>query len=212
MRIYRVGQDRSPAEYDSVRRSPGWRRRARVWGSHGQSIPASGRAAGPAVHKAFTRWCFALPRSFVGSQIAIGAKDSKPYCHSSGHLGRLRRATEGARATLLSTEENRKAVVTTLVSDVATAYITLRELDYELEIARGTLETRRTRCGLFNRVRAGCGDTGDLRQAEELVDTAAQLSGAQQQAEQTENQISSSAWREPAPGDPQGRFNEDCSA
>jgi len=57
--------------------------------------------------------------------------------------GRLRRATEAARATLLSTEENRKAVVTTLVSDVATAYITLRVLDYELEIAKRTLETRR---------------------------------------------------------------------
>jgi len=43
--------------------------------------------------------------------------------------GRLRRATEAARANLLSAEENRKAVVTTLVSDVATAYLSLRELD-----------------------------------------------------------------------------------
>ena len=51
--------------------------------------------------------------------------------------GRLRRATESARATLLSSEENRKAVVTTLVSDVATAYFTLRELDYQLEIPTG---------------------------------------------------------------------------
>ena len=50
--------------------------------------------------------------------------------------GRLRRATEAARANLLSAEENRKTVVTTLVSDVATAYLTLRELDYELEISR----------------------------------------------------------------------------
>src|SRR5262249_36421286 len=47
--------------------------------------------------------------------------------------GRLRRATESARANLLATEENRKAVVTTLVSDVATAYFNLRELDFELE-------------------------------------------------------------------------------
>ena len=50
--------------------------------------------------------------------------------------GRLRRATEAARANLLSAEENRKAVVTTLVSDVATAYFTVRELDGELEIAK----------------------------------------------------------------------------
>ena len=53
--------------------------------------------------------------------------------------GKLRRATEAARANLLSAEENRKAVVTTLVSDVATAYFTLRELDYELEISKRTL-------------------------------------------------------------------------
>ena len=56
--------------------------------------------------------------------------------------GRLRRATEAARANLLSAEENRKAVMTTLVSEVATAYFTLRELDYELEISQRTLATR----------------------------------------------------------------------
>src|SRR5262249_18286645 len=43
--------------------------------------------------------------------------------------GRLRRATEAARADLLSAEENRKTVATVLVSDVATAYFSLRELD-----------------------------------------------------------------------------------
>src|SRR6202035_3521079 len=58
--------------------------------------------------------------------------------------GRLRRATEAARANLLSAEENRKAVITTLVSDVATAYFTVRELDYELEISKRTLDDRRT--------------------------------------------------------------------
>ena len=56
--------------------------------------------------------------------------------------GRLRRATEAARANLLSADENRKAVVTTLVSDVATAYLSMRELDYELEISKRTLQTR----------------------------------------------------------------------
>src|SRR5579871_1651525 len=53
--------------------------------------------------------------------------------------GRLRRATEAGRANLLGAEENRKAVVTTLVADISTDYFTLRELDYELEISRRTL-------------------------------------------------------------------------
>src|SRR5262249_7849587 len=53
--------------------------------------------------------------------------------------GRLRRATEAAKADLLASEETRKAVMTTIVSDVATAYFNLRELDYELQISRRTL-------------------------------------------------------------------------
>src|ERR1700751_3199722 len=56
--------------------------------------------------------------------------------------GRLRRATEAARASLLSAEENRKVVVTTLVSDVAAQYFTLCQLDAQLEISRQTLGTR----------------------------------------------------------------------
>src|ERR1700757_3593740 len=49
--------------------------------------------------------------------------------------GRLRRATEAARADLLNAEETRKAVVSTLVSQLAADYLQLRELDYELEIS-----------------------------------------------------------------------------
>jgi outer membrane protein, multidrug efflux system len=105
--------------------------------------------------------------------------------------GRLRRATEAARANLLSAEENRKAVVTTLVSDVATAYLSLRELDYELDISKRTLETRRVSLELtLSRQRGGVSTLLDLRQAEQLVDTAAQaIPGILQQIEQTENQI-----------------------
>src|SRR5204863_7108077 len=56
--------------------------------------------------------------------------------------GRLRRATEAARAQLLGVEEYRKTVITTLVSEVATVYLTLRELDYALEISKQTRDTR----------------------------------------------------------------------
>ena len=105
--------------------------------------------------------------------------------------GRLRRATEAARANLLSAEENRKTVITTLVSDVATNYLTMRELDYELEISRRTLETRQQSLELTkSRQAGGVGTLLDLRQAEQLVDTAAQTIPVIQQAiEQTENQI-----------------------
>jgi multidrug efflux system outer membrane protein len=105
--------------------------------------------------------------------------------------GKLRRATEAARATLLSADENRKAVITTLISDVATAYLTLRELDYALEISQRTLTTRERSLELTqSRQTGGVSTLLDLRQAQQLVDTAAQMiPGLQQQIEQTENQI-----------------------
>jgi multidrug efflux system outer membrane protein len=106
--------------------------------------------------------------------------------------GRLRRATEAARASLLNAEENRKAVVTTLVSDVAGNYFSLLQYDYELEISQATLQSRRDSLRLVQeRQGGGVATLLDLRQAEELVDSAAQtIPTLQQQDEQTENQIS----------------------
>jgi multidrug efflux system outer membrane protein len=106
--------------------------------------------------------------------------------------GRLRRATEAARADLLGAEENRKAVMTTLVSDVAAGYFSLRELDYELEISQRTLVTRQQSLELIkNRQAGGVATLLDLRQGEQLVYTAAETIPTLQQAiEQTENQIS----------------------
>lgn len=106
--------------------------------------------------------------------------------------GKLRRATEAARANLLSAEENRQAVVTTLVSDVATNYLTLRELDYTLDISQRTLKTREESLALTkSRQTGGVSTLLDLRQAEQLVYTAAEtIPSIQQQIEQKENQIS----------------------
>jgi len=63
--------------------------------------------------------------------------------------GRIRRATEAARAQLLAEEEVRRTVILTLVSSVAGSYINLRSLDYQLEIARRTLESRGETVELF---------------------------------------------------------------
>lgn len=106
--------------------------------------------------------------------------------------GRLRRATEAARADLLATEENRKAVITTLVSDVASAYFNLLELDIEMEIARRTLATRESSLQLIRtRERAGLATTLEVRQGEQLVHSAAQaIPDIERLIEQTENQIS----------------------
>ncbi len=106
--------------------------------------------------------------------------------------GRVRRANEAARANLLGAEENRKAMVTTLVSEVAGDYFNLLQLDYELEISNSTLATRRESLQLIQqRQGGGVATLLDLRQAEQLVSSAAETVPAlQQQMGQTENQIS----------------------
>jgi len=154
----------------------------------------------------------ALPRSFVASQNRNwGEAFLNLLSFEVDIWGRLRRATEAARANLLSTEENRKAVVTTLVSDVATAYFTVRELDSELEISKRTLDTRRTSLQLVQaRQGGGVATLLDLRQTEQLVYTAAEtIPTLQQQIEQTENQISLLLGQNPGEVSRQVRFNED---
>jgi multidrug efflux system outer membrane protein len=134
-----------------------------------------------------------LPASFVPSQNrTFGEVTLGLLSFELDIWGRLRRATEAARANLLLAEENRKAVITTLVSDVANSYFTLRELDYQLDISRRTLSTRRDSLGLIqNRQAGGVATLLDLRQSEQLVYTAAAtIPTLQQQIEQTENQIS----------------------
>jgi len=134
-----------------------------------------------------------LPASFVPSQNRTwGEASLKLLSFELDLWGRLRRATESSRASLLSAEENRKAVVTTLVSDIATAYFNLRELDYELDISTRTLGTRKESLQLTELRRGGGVATIlDLRQAEQLVETAAEtIPALQQQIGQTENQIS----------------------
>jgi len=115
--------------------------------------------------------------------------------------GRLRRATEAAQADMLAADWNRKTVVTTLVSDVATAYFSLLELDMELAIAKSTLATReRSRHLIQLQQQAGIALLVDLRQAEQLVYGASQtIPSAEQQIEQTENQISLLLGKSPGP-------------
>jgi multidrug efflux system outer membrane protein len=134
-----------------------------------------------------------LPASFVPSQNrTFGQATLGLLSFELDIWGRLRRATEAARANLLLAEENRKAVITTLVSDVASSYFSLRELDYQLEISERTLATRRDSLSLIkNRQAGGVATLLDLRQSEQLVYTAAEtIPALKQQIEQTENQIS----------------------
>jgi multidrug efflux system outer membrane protein len=106
--------------------------------------------------------------------------------------GKFRRASESARAGLLSQEWAQREVVASLVSDIASAYFQLRELDLELEISRQTLASRQDSLRL-TQVLADRGATSelDVRQAEQLVFAAgASIPDLEGRIEQQENFIS----------------------
>lgn len=113
--------------------------------------------------------------------------------------GRLRRATEAARADLLAAEETRRAVVTTLVGDSSALYFSLIELDAELEIARRTLTSREESLRLIRlREQGGVATMLEVRQGEQLVYAATQtIADLERQVEQTENRISLLLGRNP---------------
>jgi len=163
-------------------------------------FPNLGANADIATIRASRNGATPLPASFVPSQNrTFGAATLSLLSFELDIWGRLRRSTEAARANLLSAEENRKAVMTTLVSEVAAAYFSLRELDYQLEISQRTLATRHESLELIrNRQLGGVATLLELRQAEQLVYTAAETIPALQLAiEQTENQISLLLGRNP---------------
>ena len=115
--------------------------------------------------------------------------------------GKYRRATEAARANLLATEWARQAVISTLVSDVATAYFQLRALDLQLEISRRTLASRQDSLRLTQMLANG-GATSmlDVRQAEQLVFTAAEtIPDLERRIEQQENFLSTLLGNNPGP-------------
>jgi outer membrane protein, multidrug efflux system len=115
--------------------------------------------------------------------------------------GRFRRATESARAQLLATEWGRRAVLSTVVSQVADAYFGLRALDLQLDIARRTLTSRQESLQL-TRVRESGGVTSlvDVREAEQLVFGAgAAIADLERRIAQQENFISILLGSFPAP-------------
>lgn len=87
--------------------------------------------------------------------------------------GKFRRATEAARSDLLSKEENRNAVLLSLMASIANTYVDLRSLDRQLEIARETLKTREASLDLFNlRFAAGVISELELSQVESEFESA----------------------------------------
>ena len=120
--------------------------------------------------------------------------------------GKYRRETEQARAQLLATEWGQRAVISSLVANVAAAYFQLRALDSELEIANRTLASRQQSLQLTQVLASHGSASGlDVSQAEQLVYTASEtIPDLERQIQQQENLLSILLGENPGPI-PRGR-------
>ncbi len=149
-----------------------------------------------------------LPSASVGADL-ISEQNPKittlfpPYEVNGGELnlsviwnldfwGKYRRQTEAARAQLLATEWGQRAVISSLVANVATAYFQLRALDSELEISQRTLLSRQQSLKLTQVLESHGGASGlDVSQSEQLVYTASEtIPDLERQIQQQENVLS----------------------
>ncbi len=106
-------------------------------------------------------------------------------------FGRYRRETEAAQAQLLGTQDAQQTVVLTLVSDVASDYFLLRDLDLQLQITRETVRTQEDSAKLTKlRLQHGVATTLDVLQARQVLDVAnAQIPDLERQIGQTKDAI-----------------------
>src|SRR5437879_4664240 len=115
--------------------------------------------------------------------------------------GKLRRATESARANLLATEQGKGTVVLTVVTTVATGYIQLRALDRQLQIAQDTSDSF-SEVARLQRIRfeEGAVPESDYRQAEsQYRDALAHVPELEREIARQENFISVLLGRNPGP-------------
>jgi len=115
--------------------------------------------------------------------------------------GSIRRSNEAAVAHLLATEEGRRGVVLSLVSEVAQAYFELLELDARLEIARKTTTAYEGIYRIFtDRLEFGVVSQLQTSRAEgALAASAASIPELLSQIASKENQLSTLLGRNPGP-------------
>jgi outer membrane protein, multidrug efflux system len=115
--------------------------------------------------------------------------------------GRIRRLNESAKAQYLATEEARRGVLLSLVSEVANTYFFLLGLDQQLVIAKETVDSFQQTYNLFNRkLQEGASSALETSYASAaLGQVASQVPEIERQIEATENSLNLLLGRNPGP-------------
>lgn len=124
--------------------------------------------------------------------------------------GKIRRATEAAKADLFASEESRRGVVLSVTALVADAYFDLLSADRQLEIAERTAASRLGTVKLFE-ARLDKGDASELELSQvqsQYWQAVAQVSAVKREVSRIENAISVLLGRVPGPVARGGRIME----
>jgi multidrug efflux system outer membrane protein len=154
------------------------------------SEPPQGTAAG----KTYQNWSAGFPVSW---EIDL--------------FGRLRREKEAAFAAYLATEQGRRAAIVTLVADVASTYLLLRELDLQLEVARRTVATNEETVSYYEkRLQGGVSNRLEVdRAVANRARTAAVIPDLERQVALAENALSLLLGRPPGPIERAGTLSDE---
>jgi multidrug efflux system outer membrane protein len=146
-----------------------------------------------------------ISRSFPSYEANAGEVDLSVVWNLD-FWGKYRRETEAARAHLLASQWGQRAVLTSVISSVATGYFTLRELDLALDLSKRTLAARQNSLQLTTVLaKNGSSSALDVRQSEQLVYAAAEsIPDLERQISQQENSLSILLGASPGPI-PRGR-------
>ena len=128
--------------------------------------------------------------------------------------GRIRRGVQAARADLASQEAAQRSVLLSLVSDVATGYLSLLELDQERLLAERTLVSRQATLNLARRrFQQGLTSELDVRQFEAQVAVpAATLAQTERLRAEQEHQLNLLLGEAPAPVARKGSLSQVVNA
>lgn len=144
------------------------------------------------------------------NQIALGAFPPTSYraARATADLaweldfwGRVRRGVEAANADYAAQRAAQRAVLLSVVSDVASSYLQLLELDQERSIAERTLSSRRATLDIARqRFAQGLTSELDVRQFEaQVAEPAVTLAQAERERAQTEHYLNVLLGESPAP-------------
>ena len=139
----------------------------------------------------YSRQRFANTGRFPGGTFQEYQLSANVVSYELDFWGRVRSLNEAALASFLASDEGRRAFALSLISDVATAYLTLRELDERIALSKQTLDAGTQSRGLVEkRLKAGVATNLELLQADTLLQTVrAELANLERSRELASNAL-----------------------